>query len=420
MSNKSLFKNLSLFTFFNVLNSAIPFLLLPILTVHLSPEDYGIVDIFYNIILIATPIVGLSIVQSIGRYYFEDINLPKFVTTVFIVLLQLGSLTILIFLIFSFLLYDLLVAYGFPPFLITFALIYTLFSQIAEILLLLWRVSYTTVKFGVFKVLKTILDLGLSVFLIIVFNLGWAGRIIPQIVVAIVFGCIAVYILYRGGQLETLKIDKLYRKEALAFSVPLVFHSVGSSLLSFSDRFFILFMLGLSNVGIYSVGYQIGMVIALLQNSFNQAWVPFFFQKLNEDKFEVKLKIVKLTYLYFILLFLIVGVFYFITPLIYEYFVGKNFESGSEVVLWILLGYAFLGMYKMVVNYLFYLKKTRVIAYCTISAVFCNIVLNYVLIDQNGIIGAAQATLISFAILFVVVFVFSAKHYAMPWNLKRN
>lgn len=420
MNNKSLFKNISLFTFFNVLNSAIPFLLLPFLTVHLSPEDYGIVDIFYNITLIATPVVGLSIVQSIGRFYFENINLPRFVTTVFVVLLRLGSLTILIFFIMSFLVYDLLLDYGFPPFLLTFALIYTLFSQIAEILLLLWRVSYSTFKFGIFKVLKTATDLGLSLFLIIVFEMGWEGRIIPQLLVAFIFGVIAIYIMYKNGNVLKPQIDEEYKKEALAFSVPLVFHSVGSSLLGFSDRFFILFMLGLNNVGIYSVGYQIGMVVALLQNSFNQAWVPFFFQKLNENEHRVKIKIVKITYLYFVLLLLVVVFFYFATPFIYKYFVGKDFGDGSSVVLWVLLGYAFLGMYKMVVNYLFYLKKTKTIAYCTFFTVWINLALNYVLINLNGMVGAAQATLISFTILFIVVFIFSHKHFPMPWALKNK
>ena len=86
MNNKNLIKNISFFTFFNVINSAIPFLLLPVLTVYLTPEDYGIIDIFFNISLIATPLVGLSIVQAISRYYFEDIDLPKFVATVLLFL----------------------------------------------------------------------------------------------------------------------------------------------------------------------------------------------------------------------------------------------------------------------------------------------------------------------------------------------
>ena len=418
MNNKKLFKNISLFTFFNVINSAIPFLLLPILTAYLTPEDYGIVDIFYNISIIATPVIGLSIVQSISRYYFEEIDLAKFITTVFLILSGVGLLLILAGLLFTLLATDFIADLGIPPMLIVVALIYTLFSQISEILLTVWRVSYKTVKFGTFRVLKTAMDLGLSILLIVAFKMGWEGRIIPQVLVAILFGGVACFILYRNGHLLKPKINKEYKKEALSFSVPLIFHTLGGNLIGFSDRFFILFMLGLTNVGIYSVGYQIGMVIALLQNSFNQAWVPFFFERLKENKAQEKLRIVKITYGYFALLLIVALFFYFITPIIYKYFIGDAFDSGATVVLWVLLGYAFQGMYKMAVNYLFYLKKTKLIAYCTLFTLVLNLILNYILIKMNGITGAAQATLISFVVLFLVVFVMAKRSYKMPWNLK--
>ena len=390
MNNKKLFKNISFFTFFNVVNSAIPFLLLPILTAYLTPEDYGIVDIFYNISMIATPIIGLSVVQSISRYYFEDIHLPRFVTTVFVILLGAGLFFITISIFATFLSKDFLAVYDIPPLIIVFALVHAFFSQIAEVLLILWRVSYNTVKFGIFRVAKTTLDLGLSIILIVSFAMGWEGRIIPQVAVAVLFGLTAVVLLFKRGSLLRLKINQKYKKQAISFSLPLIFHTLGGNIIGFSDRFFILIMLGLNDVGIYSVGYQIGMVIALLQNSFNQAWVPYFFEKLKEDHQGEKRKIVKITYVYFGLMLLAVLVFYLITPWIYSFFIGEAFGSGLNVVLWILLGYAFNGMYKMVVNYLFYLKKTIWIAYTTLGAACLNLVLNYLLINLNGIKGAAH------------------------------
>lgn len=418
MNNKKLFKNISFFTFFNVINSAIPFLLLPILTTYLSPADYGLVDIFFNISLIASPIIGFSIVQSVSRYYFEEIDLSSFISTVFVVLLSIGLVIILLVSGLTFLVDEFIVSFDFPPIIVVIALVYTLFSQIAEILLVYWRVSYQTVKFGVFRIAKTVADLGLSILLIVGFGMGWSGRVLPQITVALLFGGIAIFILYRKGLLRNLKVNKAYKKEALSFSSPLVFHTLGANLIGFSDRFFILFMLGLSDVGIYSVGYQIGMVIALLQNSFNQAWVPFFFEKLKQNVYAEKLRIVKITYSYFGFMLLLVLFFYFLTPYIYEYFIGSSFGSGAVIVFWILVGYAFNGMYKMLVNYLFYLKKTRLVAICTLSLAGLNLVLNYFLIQLNGIEGAAQATAITFFLLFVVLFIMSKKMYKMPWGLK--
>ena len=248
--------------------------------------------------------------------------------------------------------------------------------------------------------------------------MGWQGRVLPQVVVAVLFGLVAFYLLYKNGFIVQFSIVKEYKVKALTFSTPLIFHTLGGSIIGFSDRFFILIMLGLDNVGIYSVAYQIGMVIALVQNSFNQAWVPYFFEKLKENKLSEKVKIVKITYLYFAFMLLLAWIFYLVTPIIYTYFIGDAFNAGESVVLWVLLGYAFQGMYKMVVNYLFFLKKTNTIAYCTIFTMILNLGLNYFLIKINGINGAAQATLISFLALFIIVFITSKRNFEMPWGFK--
>src|SRR5690606_20060223 len=175
---------------FNVLNSAIPFLLLRVLTAYLSPEPYGAEDIFYNTTLIITPISGLRLVQSVARYYFEKIVLSKFISTVLIVLLSTGLILTALSLIFSILFEQQLMAYDIPPYLIFLAFLYSLFTQLSEILLVLWRVSFKVAYFGVFRVSKTALDLGLSIFLIASLARGWGGSISTREIVAFLLAII--------------------------------------------------------------------------------------------------------------------------------------------------------------------------------------------------------------------------------------
>src|SRR5690606_14381980 len=347
MKDINLLKNISGFAFFNVLNSAIPFLLLPILTAYLSPEHYGVVDIFYNTTLIITPFIGLCIVQSIGRFYFEKIVLSRFVSTVLVVLLSTGLIITALSLVFNIVFEDYLLGYDIPPYLIFLAFLYTLFTQISEILLALWRVSYKVAHFGIFRVSKTALDLGLSIFLIASLGYGWEGRIYPQVIVAFLFAIIALYLLYKLGYLKNLKADKTYKKEALSYSVPLIFHTFGGYVINFSDRFFILIMLSMTDVGVYSVAYQIGMVMSLVQNSFNQAWVPFFFQKLKEDTDSARRKIVQITYIYIAFLVVTTLLLYLCIPLIYKYFINESYVDGASLIIWVLQGFLFNGIYKM-------------------------------------------------------------------------
>lgn len=418
MKEINLLKKISGFAFFNVLNSAIPFLLLPILTAYLSPGNYGVVDIFYNTTLIITPIIGLSIVQSIGRFYFEKIVLSRFISTVLVVLLFSGLIITALSLIFNIVFENYLLEYEIPPYLIFLAFLYTLFTQISEILLALWRVSYKVAYFGIFRVSKTALDLGLSVFLIVSLGYGWAGRIYPQVIVAFLFATIALFLLYRLGYLKKLKADKTYKREALSYSVPLIFHTFGSYVINFSDRFFILIMLSMTDVGVYSVAYQIGMVMSLVQNSFNQAWVPFFFEKLNENSDGSKRKIVQITYIYILFLIVTTLLIYLFIPLIYKYLIDESYIQGASLIIWVLLGFLFNGVYKMLVNFLFYDKRTKLIATLSIGSAILNIVLNYFLIKMNGITGAAQATMLTFLFFMLVILYITLKSYKMPWSLK--
>lgn len=416
MKEINLLKNISGFAFFNVLNSAIPFLLLPVLTAYLSPEHYGVVDIFYNTTLIITPFIGLSIVQSVGRYYFEKIVLSKFIATVLIVLLSTGLILTALSLIFSILFEQQLLTYDIPPYLIFLAFLYSLFTQLSEILLVLWRVSFKVAYFGIFRVSKTALDLGLSIFLIASLGYGWEGRIYPQVIVSFIFAIVALVLLFKFNYLgRSIKTDKVYRKQALSYSVPLIFHTFGGYVINFSDRFFILLMLGMSDVGVYSVAYQIGMVISLIQNSFNQAWVPFFFQKLNEDTAAGKRKIVQITYWYIGFLIVMTAVIYFMIPVIYKYFINESYIEGAKLIGWVLLGFLFNGIYKMMVNFLFYDKKTKLIAMLSVGSAILNVALNYILIKVNGITGAAQATMITFLFFMVIVLITTLKKYKMPW-----
>jgi O-antigen/teichoic acid export membrane protein len=172
--------------------------------------------------------------------------------------------------------------------------------------------------------------------------------------------------------------------------------------------------LGLADNGVYSVAFQVGLIVGLVQNSFNQAWVPWFFQQCKDITHQIRLRIVRITYLYYLGLAIFTLLLYFATPFIYEV-LGKEFRAGSELVGWIALGFLFNGMYKMQVNYLFYLERTLMIGVITVVTAAINIVLNWFLIKDYGIKGAAIATCITFLIQLIWVWVFSQRAFPMPW-----
>ena len=82
--NSTLLKSSAIYTFSSVVNSAIPFLFLPILTRILTPSEYGIIAMFQISVSIVFPLVGLNLEGAIARKYYDgekyilDTSLPIF------------------------------------------------------------------------------------------------------------------------------------------------------------------------------------------------------------------------------------------------------------------------------------------------------------------------------------------------------
>jgi O-antigen/teichoic acid export membrane protein len=307
---------------------------------------------------------------------------------------------------------------GIPNALLYTVAVYAIFNTVVEVLLAIWRMENKATFYGVFRVSRTVVEIALVIFYVIGCRLNFEGSIYAMLISYGVATIVAVFILYRKGLLFGV-FRAEYLKHALNYGVPLIPHTLSATAIMYADKLILTHYNGLSSNGVYSVGFMVGQVIGLLQNSFNQAWVPWVFQKLKAGKESDKLRMVKITYLYFAGIFITVFVLWLMIPFIYS-FLGKAFQAGMELVLWIALGFAFNGMYKMVGVYMFYFERTGMIALTSIGAAVVNISLSFVLIPVYGEHGAAYSSMISMISLFLVTWFISARLIKMPWNLKKH
>ena len=400
----------------SVARNAIPFLLMPVLTRYLSPADFGIVATFEVMMAMGLVLVGLNMYGAIGVNFFklEHTELGIYVGNVVLVSVITSivtlALALLLFQLFS--LHLPAASTRWLPLIALAALAQVLFS----VALTLWQVEQRPFPYAVFQTLQTALNVGLSLLFVVIFSWGWRGRLLAIITAAVVFGAISIVILYRRW-CRTLTVRPDYIKDALKFGIPLVPHSLGNWILTGIDRLFLTSMIGVAATGVYTVGYQVGMIVGLVATSFNQAWSPFLFQKLKEDNPHSKVRIVRFTYAYIVAIALFALILSLTAPWFLAVFVGSEFRGAYHYVVWIALGYAANGMYLIVAHYVFYAKQTHLLAAVTFFAAVVNIVLNYILIRANGPIGAAQASAASFFVSFVLTWMLAARVYKMPWRV---
>jgi O-antigen/teichoic acid export membrane protein len=408
-----LFRGFAIYLGSSLINKAIPFLLLPILTRYLSTEEYGILSIYQVMISFGMPIVGMNMHNNITRNFFTKSKefVARMVFNLFVVLTV--SLAFFLIIISSYLMA------GGAQFSIPQEWLYVLpviafLNMVNSFNLTILRNRKRAIEYGAFEVSRTVVDLSMTILLIVVYAYGWEGRATGILVSSLVIGIISIFRIWQSGYLW-FEIDTTQIKEILKISLPLLPHALGMVIITLSDRIFIDQMVSTSAVGVYTVGYQFGMIMTLVVIAFNKTWSPWMYEFLAKDSEENKVTIVKATYLvsisYLTLALIVTGISYFLLPIM----TTEEYHNGFIYVIWIAIGYAFNGMYTLVFPYGVHVGKTSYLGVTTVLAAIVNLFANYYLISINGALGAAQATLISYGIMFLCVWWYSNKLYPMPW-----
>jgi O-antigen/teichoic acid export membrane protein len=401
----------AIYTLANVANSAIPFLLLPLLTRVLTPAEFGAVAIFTTLVTAFAGVAGLSVHGAVNvRYFQPHDDHPRYVGTGLAIVGAATSATLALVLLSA----PWSTGWtGVSSGWLTLAVIAAAAQALINVRLVMWQVRGEALRYGAFQVLQTVFNLSLSLMLVLVAGMGWQGRTAGVACALLLFAAIGVMSLHRSRLVEW-RFDKACARDALRFGVPLVPHVIGTLFIAASDRLMVASLLGIHDAGIYAAGLQIGLVIGMLSDAVVKALGPWVYARLAGTDEAVKRRIVRLTYFYFAGIAAVALAFGAAAPHLLL-LVGESFRSSSAVVLYIALGGAFSGMYLMVVTYIFFVKRNELLSMASLGVGAMNLVVSYFLIGRNGAVGAAQAYALSQALLFLIVWTIAAKVHPMPW-----
>ena len=392
----------------------VSFIMLPIYTRHLTPADYGVLELLVMTVDIVALVVGVGISNGLFKFYYEkDSQQEKrqLVSTAFQMVLAAYTLATLICILnanfFSGLFFD-----GKYRLAVQLAFWTMLFQVCITIPLAYLRALQKPITFVAVSLARLVLSLSLNIYFIVIQDKGVMGAVYADFIVTGVIGLsLAVFTFLKVGfSINYSDVKKLYK-----FGVPFILTNIGAFILTFSDRYFLRSFGDLKEVGIYALGYKLGFLLSFfVSRSFNNVWEAQRFELVKLDNFEEKFNIVFKNYTFF-LLAAFMG-FSLFSRDFFRIMSAPGFISAYQVVPIVTMAYVVQALTTFFNFGIFYSGKSMLLTKATFYAVIAILALSFMLIPILGGVGAAISTLGAFVVRFVFVYRSSQKSFRISYN----
>ncbi|MDO4418042.1 MAG: oligosaccharide flippase family protein [Eubacteriales bacterium] len=190
---------------------------------------------------------------------------------------------------------------------------------------------------------------------------------------------------------------------ALMFNLPLIPHYLSQTVLSSADRIMIRDMAGGSQAGIYSLAYQLSLIMTLFNTALSQTLSPWIYQKIKADRAG------EISQVAFLALGLIAGanlLLMLLAPEAVAVFAPAAYYDAIYVIPPVSMSVFFMFSYDLFAKFEFYFEKTFFIMAASVSGALLNIITNYIFIQRYGYYAAGYTTLFCYL-------VYAAGHYLM-------
>jgi len=176
------------------------------------------------------------------------------------------------------------------------------------------------------------------------------------------------------------------------------------------DSIMLSFMQGDVIVGFYNAGYKLINVLSIIPFILLTFGFPLFAKLFNSDKKALKRLFEKILYYSMVLIFPItIGVFYLGRRLL-EFIYNFNSIEAATAFNILIVAEIFIFLTIILGQFIVAANKQKVFAYIGGIGAFVNIALNFILIPKYSLYGAGIATLITYVLMFVLMYFFIKKN----------
>lgn len=262
---KKLLTNTLLFALSSFGSKVLVYLMMPLYTGILGPDEYAIVTNIQDTSQLLLPLAYVGIANAIIRFGLDASCNKKAVFTGGVAALGIG--TVLLALLYPLLcLEPALQGYQWLVY------VYVLVSCGRNLCSQFVRARQLTRLYAFDGLLNTMLLVAFYVIYLVPCKLGIVGYILATVTAD---ACSAVFLILVAGlhrYLDFSYFDKKLFRDMLKYSIPMIPASMFWWITNASDKKFVLYMLGEQEAGLYSFAYKIPNLLMLVSTLFTEAW----------------------------------------------------------------------------------------------------------------------------------------------------
>lgn len=406
-----------------VLSKAIIIVLLPVHTNFINPGEYGVFNVLLVFIGFMAIAYSFGLNTSFLQFYLlepDQKKKDKYFSSAFYATLIIALVLSLFIYSFKALLANLLFHNSQFKNLMNIVVIILTFDAFILLAKNILRAEERSVFYAFVSIFNVAVNCALNILFVVHYRNGVHGILLAYVYSSGITFLFLLPIIFKHLK-STISMEML--KKMLVFGLPFLPSTLALFLIDSIDRSLIERFLGLEAAGIYGAGYKVSLVIKLFINAFNVAWVPFFLSIANDENAKNIFSKV-LTYFTIIcsLVFLFFSMFMdqIVRVKIFGYtIVGQEYWGSLQIVPVVILAYVFYGFYVNFQVSVFLKHKTKYFAYINIAGAVVNIVSNIFLIPTFKLMGAAYATLLSYFLMAVWLYIITQRIYPIQYELKK-
>ena len=400
---------------------------MPIFTRVMSKAEYGMMSIIGITLLLGMNIFSGCVRQSYIRHYGEfrakgtlASSLSTYLTCVWVLGLAGMIATALGF--WALAAWNLMPNWALRPALTASPLVFLRLSFAGVACIYMMREQ--VVRYNLFDVSNKYIGMGLCLLFVLLsphhLQQYYRGLFLGEI---LVFAVLCWTVLRREGR-QNLTFSRDQASELFRYGLPLMLGGLAIHIFGSADRYLIGWFLGPEKVAEYSVGWQLATYTCkAVVGGFEFALIPVVMNAWNAGNREQAETTLRNLVRYFSLAAfpIAAGLIAVRTDLIH--LIASDKYLAAARVMPLIVGVALMqGYFNPLVMGLHFAKKTGVIAILCFSIAGLNILLNCILIPMQGpfggVIGAATAAFVSFALYIVIGHLLARRYYtlAIPWR----